>query len=50
MTDISKCANEDCPIKHKCYRRTAPASDWQSYMDFKPNDDGTCDNLYERGR
>ncbi len=48
MTDITKCLNESCPIKHKCYRWTAPASDWQSIADFKPNDDGTCDNLYER--
>lgn len=50
MADITKCLNENCHIKQKCYRWTAPSDDYQSYADFKPNEDDTCDNFYERER
>lgn len=46
MTDISKCDGEDCPLKDKCYRYTAPSDDlYQSWVEpaYK---DGDCDNLY----
>ena len=37
MSDISKCSNGTCPIKHTCYRWTAPPNpDWQSYARFVP--------------
>ena len=43
MPDISKCSNADCPIKHTCYRWTAPPNpDWQSYATFTPTITGTC--------
>lgn len=33
MTDISKCAGIDCPIRETCYRFTAPADPYrQSWM------------------
>lgn len=48
MTDITKCDNEDCSIKHECYRWTAPASDYQSYADFEPDEDGNCEGFYDR--
>jgi hypothetical protein len=36
MPDISKCANENCPMKHSCYRYTAqPSEYWQSYGSFE---------------
>ena len=38
MSDITKCTNDRCPIKHTCYRWTAPADPiWQSYAYFEPN-------------
>lgn len=49
MTDIAKCLNQECPMKHKCYRWTAPSDKYgQLYADFKPDETGKCDNLYER--
>ena len=32
MTDISKCTGTECPIKETCYRYTASASEYQSYI------------------
>lgn len=34
MADISKCMDFLCPSKEKCYRFTAPVSQWQSYGGF----------------
>jgi hypothetical protein len=43
MADITKCSNGTCPIKHTCYRWTAPADPlWQSYARFEPTITGTC--------
>lgn len=30
--DVSKCADEDCPLKETCWRWLAPASEMQSYF------------------
>jgi len=38
MTDISKCSGEGCPLKDSCRRYTAPASEWQYWIE--PNWDG----------
>lgn len=39
MTDITKCANKNCLVKHQCYRFTAPSdSHWQSFADFNNSD------------
>jgi hypothetical protein len=35
MADITKCTNILCPNATHCYRITAPASEWQSYSNFK---------------
>ena len=47
MADISMCLNEDCPLKEKCYRYTAPASDYQYYSDFKYVEGEGCDFFWE---
>lgn len=48
MADITKCKDEDCPVKNKCYRYTADADELcQSYFIETPSKivDGkfTCD-------
>ena len=45
MPDISKCANEACPDKDKCYRYTSqPNNYFQNYDDFAPDEKtGICD-------
>ena len=46
MPDISKCEGTNCPHKEKCYRFTAPASEYQTYFAEPPiKPDGTC-NLF----
>ena len=33
MPDITMCAEDDCPRRHKCYRYMAkPNTPWQSYF------------------
>ena len=34
--DICKCSGANCPVKEKCYRFTAPASQYQSYFVIPP--------------
>ena len=29
------CSSENCPMRNKCYRYTARASDWQSWSNFE---------------
>lgn len=51
MPDISMCMNKDCPLKSQCYRHEASgtrADDWQSYSGFEPNEDGSCDNFWDK--
>jgi hypothetical protein len=48
MADISMCPGTDCPVKEKCYRFTAPKSEYgQSYFFEAPgeteDDKFTCD-------
>jgi hypothetical protein len=48
MPDISKCENEECPLKEKCYRYTAtPSPGLQSYSYFKPDEEGKCDAFWD---
>jgi hypothetical protein len=36
MSDISKCSNDSCPLRKKCYRFTSLSnSEWQAYSDFR---------------
>lgn len=50
MADITKCSNNLCPIKDKCYRHEAISGVRQSYQhfNFHKNADGTtgCSHLY----
>lgn len=35
MADITKCVNETCPLKEKCYRYTALSDEYQSVAKFE---------------
>jgi len=48
MADITKCQGGDCPVKEKCYRYTAPVSDFrQSWFCEYPLKKGKCDYFYD---
>lgn len=47
MPDITKCLNEDCPIKETCYRWTAIASEWQSVAKYNYDKENGCDDYLE---
>lgn len=50
MPDISMCMNTTCPLRHQCYRHEASGTQanpiWQSYSDFKPDDQGECEHFW----
>ena len=47
MPDISKCANNTCPLRLRCYRyRVIPDPYHQAYADFKPQGK-TCKNFWD---
>jgi hypothetical protein len=50
MPDITMCFGGECPVKDKCYRYTAKASDYQSYFGEPPLEikDGVakCDHYW----
>lgn len=38
MSDITKCANEDCPLAFSCWRFNSPATEYsQAYSRFEPD-------------
>ena len=43
MPDIAMCEDQDCTLKETCYRFKAIPSYYQSYADFKQEEDGTCE-------
>ena len=44
MADITCCSGQGCDVKDKCYRFTAPKTEfWQSYFCEPPIKDGKCD-------
>lgn len=49
MPDISKCANEDCPLKNTCYRYTSKPNElWQSYNNYSYNKEANeCKDYWE---
>jgi len=48
MADISKCANEDCTLKEKCYRYKVKSDEiWQTYGGFTQDEDGECEYHWE---
>lgn len=38
MTDISKCCDNKCPSRGKCYRYQAPSCLFQCFSEFKRSD------------
>jgi hypothetical protein len=49
MTDISKCANGECPLRRTCWRWLAPANPrWQSVAMWVP--ERTTDEVYADNR
>jgi len=49
MADISMCSGKDCPLKDKCYRYTAPQSEYQSWFTNPPikEEDKTCEYFWD---
>ena len=46
--DITKCMNEECPKKEKCFRYTSKSDEMQSFfVDVKPNEKGECEYYWE---
>lgn len=51
MSDISKCGNASCPLRHTCWRWLAPvaASGYQTWMVWEPVKAGegwNCDGYW----
>lgn len=47
MADITKCKDNDCPVKDECHRYTAPAtSKWQSYFLDSPRVGDLCEYFW----
>lgn len=46
MPDISLCPGYGCNARNECYRHRAIPSGWQSWMAFKPDEDGKCDSFW----
>ena len=42
-TDITKCSNEKCCLKEKCFRHTCESQYWQAYSLFEPLSDEECE-------
>ncbi|MBC8552238.1 MAG: hypothetical protein H8D23_21620 [Candidatus Brocadiales bacterium] len=49
MPDITKCTDDSCPMRWKCYRfMVAPSEYRQSYFEKSPRDGSECE--YFEGR
>ncbi len=51
MPDISMCMNNTCAKRADCYRHPwsgTQGSDYQSYSDFKPDENGECKNFWDK--
>lgn len=48
MIDITKCYDDKCPMRDKCYRFTSEADELQSYFLKSPREGDKCDYLYTR--
>ena len=48
MPDISKCDNNNCPIKNSCYRFTVKPCYMQSYASFEFTD--SCSYYWNNGK
>ena len=46
--DITKCGNDNCPLRMRCYRYTAiPDMYWQSFAHFEPDQSGKCGDFWD---
>ena len=51
MADISKCDDNLCPVKDRCYRWTAKANPhWQSYIRTQHKGKHGCDYYWENDK
>lgn len=53
MPDISMCMNGYCQKRDDCYRHPlsgTQGSDYQSYADFKPDENGNCDSFWDKSK
>jgi len=48
MPDITKCNDEKCPKRKKCYRYWSNPNSWQSYFTESPRKGKICDYYWER--
>ena len=47
MPDITKCDNEECELKNKCYRYTSKPDEYrQAYLTEYPEKDWECELFY----
>lgn len=47
MSDITKCTNEECPLRHKCYRAQAKPHEYrQSYAMFEIDENDKCEHYW----
>lgn len=44
-SDITKCVN-GCDKRETCWRWLAQGTEYQSYSDFKPDDNGECEHYW----
>jgi hypothetical protein len=48
MPRITMCMNDECDMRHECFRHLAmPNKYHQSYSWFRPNEDGFCEDKLE---
>lgn len=45
--DGTMCDGQGCELKSTCYRYKANPSEWQSYFNETPIEDGQCDYYWE---
>ena len=49
MPDISMCLNKTCDKRKNCYRFMAIPNPYrQSYMEFKPDEEGVCGYFWQQ--
>lgn len=46
MPDITKCKDEECPIKDMCFRYTSEPSERQAYFTESPRKDKECEMFW----
>lgn len=47
MPDITMCADEECPLRLKCWRYCAAPSERQSYFAQTPREGAICEYFWD---